>query len=187
MGDLTGSSGVEPEEVHAVSKRNLGLTRANVLLFFVLLVFWFLFSGAIDIGRILVGVFLAGGLTILWQLAMHSIVARQKPLGARGTLNLLRFLARMHWEVFVANLKMLAFTWRPRLALHPEFVTLELRVENPVLRVLIANAITMTPGTLSVLLEEKRLLVHCIDRSLAVDLPQSPLVVSIERVEGGDS
>ncbi len=167
-------------------RRATKITPLSVVLFFVLLVFWFLLTGVIDLGRVLVGIALAGGLTMLWQGTMQSKIPA-RGLSVRGRLRLAHFFVRLPWEILVANLKMMTLIWRPRSVVHPEFVKIEPRIESRVLRVLLANAITMTPGTLAILIDEKSLLIHCVDESLALGIKDSPLIRLLERVEEVES
>lgn len=51
-------------------------------------------------------------------------------------------------------------------------------------RVLLANSITLTPGTITLELAGKRLIVHCLDRADAQDLPDADMEARIERLEG---
>ena len=51
-------------------------------------------------------------------------------------------------------------------------------------RVILANSITLTPGTITVSLTEQELLVHCLDKSLAEGMEDSEFVRLLEAMEG---
>ena len=59
------------------------------------------------------------------------------------------------------------------------------RVRTETGRVLLANAITMTPGTITGSLKDGEYLVHCLDRSMAEGLDESVFVEKLERWEEG--
>lgn len=59
------------------------------------------------------------------------------------------------------------------------------RVKTETGRVLLANAITMTPGTITGSLKDGEYLVHCLDRSMAEGLDESVFVEKLERWEEG--
>ena len=51
-------------------------------------------------------------------------------------------------------------------------------------RVMLANSITLTPGTITVSLTDQELLVHCLDKSLAEGMEDSEFVKLLEKLEG---
>ena len=50
--------------------------------------------------------------------------------------------------------------------------------------VMLANSITLTPGTITVSLADQELLVHCLDKSLAEGMEDSDFVRMLENLEG---
>ena len=52
-----------------------------------------------------------------------------------------------------------------------------------VARVLLANSITLTPGTITVTLEGDELTVHCLDKTLAEGLSDGIFVRELEKLE----
>ena len=48
---------------------------------------------------------------------------------------------------------------------------------------MLANAITLTPGTITVSLEDNRYTVHCLDESMAEGMNESVFVDYIEKLE----
>jgi multicomponent Na+:H+ antiporter subunit E len=188
--EMTSPTDKNPREGNATAeggRRRSRVTVSDVIVFLFLLVLWHLLSGAIDVGRAAAGIVLAAGLTAFWKMSIQPATPDSAPLGARGLYRLLLFLGRLHWEVLLANIKMMGFIWRFWIPLKPKLFTIDVRVQSPALRVLLANAITMTPGTLAVELTEDQLLIHCVDESLSVGMAESALVKSLERVEGIES
>ena len=50
-------------------------------------------------------------------------------------------------------------------------------------RILLANSITLTPGTITVLLEGNEYVVHCLDKELAAELDRSVFVTLLKKLE----
>ena len=50
-------------------------------------------------------------------------------------------------------------------------------------KVLLANSITLTPGTITVSVEDNRFCVHCLDRELAEGLEDSAFVELLKEIE----
>lgn len=69
------------------------------------------------------------------------------------------------WEVIRSTVNLAMLVLRPRILLHPHFVEVPLELEGQFPRFFFACLVSMTPGSLSVSLDEKRgiLLVHLLD------------------------
>ena len=57
--------------------------------------------------------------------------------------------------------------------MEPVLVTFRTSLKTEMARVILANSITLTPGTITVSIEEDELMVHCLDKSLADGLKDS--------------
>ena len=53
-------------------------------------------------------------------------------------------------------------------------------------RIMLANCITLTPGTITVSLEENEYVVHCLDKSLAEGINSSIFVTLLKELERMD-
>ena len=62
-------------------------------------------------------------------------------------------------------------------------VSFDVDIEAEVLRVLLANSITMTPGTITVSLEGGHYTVHALDESFAVDIDKSIFVEKLIKAD----
>lgn len=85
---------------------------------------------------------------------------------------LLRLVPVVLWDIVMANLSV---AWivlsRPSSRLLPAFLTIPLELRDPYGQVLLASIVTLTPGTVSVLLSEDRktLYVHALDTDDAAE------------------
>jgi len=80
-----------------------------------------------------------------------------------------RFWAWLLIEIVKANLSVAAVVLRPRKSISPTIV--EIRSESgPIGQTLLANAITLTPGTVTLDVDDGRLRVHCLTRTAAEGL-----------------
>jgi multicomponent Na+:H+ antiporter subunit E len=57
------------------------------------------------------------------------------------------------------------------------------RLKTETARVILANSITLTPGTITVSLTDDHLLVHCLDKSLAEGMEDSVFVRLLQKME----
>lgn len=80
-------------------------------------------------------------------------------------LHALVFVFLYLWEIVLSTFRIALLLLRPRLQLQSRFVEVPLELQGPLARFLYACLISMTPGSMSVALDNERdiLLVHLID------------------------
>jgi multicomponent K+:H+ antiporter subunit E len=78
------------------------------------------------------------------------------------------------WDIVVSNLTVAKIVLDPRSNPQPAWVDVPLDAEHPTAVTLLASIITMTPGTLSCVIDEQRrsILVHALDCSDAAEMAQ---------------
>ncbi len=89
---------------------------------------------------------------------------------AHMNLLLLRFWLFLAREVIVANIDVIKRIFRPGKNISPQLFELPLTLKTDLSRVIYANAITMTPGTVSTNLDKKTVTVHALSIEAAQDL-----------------
>lgn len=92
--------------------------------------------------------------------------------------HLLRFLAIFLHALVRANFDMARRVISPRLPIDPALVSVESQLQSPLGRLLLANAITLTPGTLTVDVEGQQLQVHWIDSHGTTDLATATAAIA---------
>jgi len=108
-------------------------------------------------------------------------------LSAASPIHLVLYLASFLAALLRANLDMARRVLSPSLPLRPAVVDVKTRLQSPLGRMLLANSITLTPGTLSVDIIGDRILVHWIDSGPGEDLERATRAISesFERHIGG--
>ncbi len=136
--------------------------RASHLLFFVIaFALFLLLSGSVDGAHLVAGVFVAAMASILFGggLSVHP----RRVLDPRRWGYFVVWVGVFLWECIKANFDVAYRVLHPTLPIHPGIVRIDTQLENPTARALLANAVTMTPGTLSVDLVGDTLYVHWIN------------------------
>ncbi len=87
----------------------------------------------------------------------------------RRWLGFLAFLPIFLWALIKANLHIAYLVLHPSLPIHPSIRRVKSSLKGPLARSMLANAITLTPGTLTVEMEGEDLYVHCVDARFADD------------------
>jgi multicomponent Na+:H+ antiporter subunit E len=76
-----------------------------------------------------------------------------------------------------------AIVLNPRMPIEPNLVELEVDIEKVTDRVLLANSITLTPGTLTIMAEDNKFLVHALTFKSGDGLRNWPLIRKIREME----
>jgi multicomponent Na+:H+ antiporter subunit E len=132
-------------------------------LFFVLLLIWMLMSGSLQLAE-----WVVGALAALLVVALSRRSGGAEPpalifsIGAGAAL--LHYLWIFLRALIRANLDMARRVLSPSLPIDPVVVEVHTHLDSSLGRLLLANSITLTPGTLTVDIEGERLRVHWIDR-----------------------
>ena len=99
----------------------------------------------------------------------------------------LRFVAYwplMAWEIVVANFHVARLILDPRLPIDPCLVEFESPLQTESANALLAQSITLTPGTITVDMSRHRLLVHCLSRGSRQGLADAVLMRRVAKVFG---
>lgn len=144
---------------------------------------WIIFNGRITLEIALFGVAIACAMfAFICAFMGHSIprewdIYRRIPLFCRYIWALLR-------EILQANLCVCRMILTRREIPEPVLVKVHADLKTQTARVILANSITLTPGTITVSLTEEELLVHCLDKSLAQGMEDSVFVKLLQKLEG---
>ncbi|RKE85617.1 Na+/H+ antiporter subunit E [Rhizobium sp. AG855] len=125
----------------------------------VMAVVWAIVSGSFSLHNLLFGFALS--LLTLWLLRGH----RPGSGGTSRTLRILSLLRLFLVELAKSAWRVATMALQPKLALHPGIFAYPLQVKGDFQISLLANLITLTPGTLSVDVSEDRgtLFIHAVD------------------------
>lgn len=129
---------------------------------------WLLLAGNLDTAEVIAGAVVSLLVTLLSgrHLAVYDGI-RYTP---SAVLHLLMFLLVFLRALVHANLDVARRVLSPSLPIRPAVVEVETRLQSVLGRLLLTNAITLTPGTLSIDVIGNRITVHWIDCPPGLDL-----------------
>lgn len=156
------------------------LKRVMTPLFVTLLFFWVLLNGSLSLATLLTGVIVAGVISVFFagSLSVLSGVA----LTPSGIGNALLFVGYFLKELFKANIAMARLVVDPALPIDPAIVKVRTRLTHPVGRLLLANAITLTPGTLTCEIKGDHLYIHwVVAKGTDIETATQEIVSGFER------
>ena len=138
-------------------------------MFFLLFLTWILLNGRVNIEVVLTGAAVSAALTWLARKTLHL-----RPWGVR----------RLIWRLPRVFLRRV-LSPRKRQG-GGQLVWYDCGLEEMGTRLVLANSITLTPGTITVGLKGKRICVYALDGEFSKDLPQSGFSKRLKRWEEGD-
>ncbi len=89
-------------------------------------------------------------------------------------------------EIVLSNFNVMRFILSPRYEVEPQLVYFKTKLTNEIDRAVLANSITLTPGTITVSAEENLMCVHCLDKSLGEGLENSDFEQKLLELEAMD-
>lgn len=120
---------------------------------------WWLLSG--QTAPLLLGLGLASVLAVTALARRMTLIDHEShPIHLSG--GLARYWLQLLREILVSNLDVARRIVAPRLAIAPHFLRVRTRQPTDLGKVILANSITLTPGTVTVDLEGDQLLVHAL-------------------------
>ena len=143
--------------------RKGGQVKRFLSLFLVVLFFWFLFTGSFDRGEIITGAVLSLLITLATKnYYRFNILRLDLPL--RIFKFLFVYLPRLIVEMVKANIHMAAIVLNPKLPLDADIIENKTSLTGDISRLVLANSITLTPGTLTLDVIEDAVVIHTVDR-----------------------
>ena len=151
-----------------------------------LFLLWLVFNERLTLDVIVAGVIVVALLSYLlkkvglWSMQKDMQVVSRIPA-------MIGFVLRLIYEVFKANIHMVALVLspNPNERIKPKILKHKNPIKTEAGRVALANSITLTPGTVTVDVGDDYVYVHAIDEYAEEGLANSVLEKKIERMEEG--
>jgi len=150
-----------------------------LLLFFLA---WIVFNGRVTLEIVLFGIAIS--------LAVFAFVCRFMDFSVEREW---KFYRRLPWfaryvfvlirEIITANLVVCRMILTRREVMEPVIVRVHADLKTETARVILANSITLTPGTITVSMTGQELLVHCLDKQLSQGMEDSVFVKLLQKME----
>ena len=150
------------------------------MLFLTLAAFWLAISGHYTTFMITLGV-ISIFFVILIAHRMDVIDHEAQPLHL--TLKLPAYYAWLVKEIVLANLVVVKHIWLGNKSISPVFATITSSQKTEIGKVIYANSITLTPGTVTVNLEGDKFLVHALLRESIDDLETGEMDRRVSQLE----
>lgn len=151
-------------------------------MYIVLFLLWIIFNGKFTVEIAVFGAVISGA--IEWFMIRYL---NYKP---KISLEIFKTLYRVVQYVFVlvaeiakANIQVIRMILNLKAEVEPQIIHFKTNLKSDVLKTALANSITLTPGTITVKLEEDQYTVLCLDKEFAEGIEDSVFVKMLEKME----
>ncbi len=149
----------------------------KLIILIFLVIFWYAFSGEVKPFFIWAGVFSC-------LFALFVAVKLGLPRKLVHNHKIFNYILWLFGQVIISGLHVSKLVWSRKLNISPEFLILKTESEKEVFYAMYANSITMTPGTVTLLIDEKNKLIHAhaITKYTAEDVKSGVMAKKVEEV-----
>jgi multicomponent Na+:H+ antiporter subunit E len=163
----------------------LKVFKNQILLFVLLLAFWLIIVPSVNLVQIIVGSIVALAIT-LYSLDA-AIVSKPFNVNLLYIFKFIRFSLVLLVEIVKSNIEVAKIILSLKLKIKPQFIKINNPIKTDFNRVIYGNAITLTPGTITVELEKDYIIIHALTSSGASDEEGGVLGRAAKRLEDKDN
>ena len=143
---------------------------------------WIIFNGNITLEIFIFGVVIAAAMfAFMCKFMGYSI---KKEINVyKKTIWTLAYIALLIREIVKANLAIIPKILTVEEEMEPIIVKFKTSLKTDFTKMLLANSITLTPGTITVALEDDEYTIHCLDVTLAEGLENSDFEKALKKLD----
>lgn len=151
-------------------------------MYLLFLLAWIIFNGNITLEILIFGVVIAA--VMLAFMCKFMDYSLKKELNVyKKSIYFLAYIALLIREIVKANLEIIPRILTVEEEMDPVIVKFRTSLKSDFTRMLLANSITLTPGTITVSLEDDEYTIHCLDTSLAEGLEGSDFEKALKKLD----
>lgn len=154
---------------------------SRLMVFIIGISVWLLLTWKLEAASVLIGVLISAAASLLFGELLT--VYPWKALKPSRYFWFLYYVPLFLWEMVKANLDVAYRVMHPRLPINPGLVKIKTNLKSEVSKTVLANSITLTPGTMTVDMVGDELYVHWIDvREMDVEKATEAIAGRFERI-----
>ena len=153
----------------------------QLAIFFVLMIIWILINNSLDLEILGVGFILSLSLAFIFGRRTH--VLDEFKFTPKAFFYTGVYLLVFFWDLIKSNLDVALRVLKPSLPINPGIVKTKTVLKSKMARMILTNSITLTPGTLTVDIEDDILYIHWIDvESEDIEVATDKIVKKFEKI-----
>ena len=152
-------------------------------MYFLLFGFWVLLNGQWTAEIAIVGLIVCAALYAFMCAFMGYSPKREWQI-ARRIPRIAGYFVYLVGEVFKSSFAVMKLIWSPTMVIEPEVTSFHTKLRTDAGKVVLANSITMTPGTITIDVQEDEFLIHCLDASFDMGRDGFDMEDRVMKLEG---
>lgn len=153
------------------------------LLFFLL---WLIFNGNITLEIILFGLVISG-LMYAFICKFMDYSFKKDIMVIKKAGYIVQYIGILLFEIVKANVSVTKLIISSKYIIEPAIVSFHTTLKSKTARVVLANSITLTPGTITISVEDDKMVIHCLDKEFGQGLSGCLFERLLEKLERTDS
>ena len=152
-------------------------------MYLLLFLFWLILMGRVTTEIVIFGI----GLTVLTGIMMYVLFGYTPKKEIRYLIRVPLFVVYIFVlirEIIIANINVMQVITNKEIKIEPTLVTFQSGLKTSFGKFMLANSITLTPGTISVNVKGDVFTVHCLSTAFLDVSENSPFITYIKRLEG---
>lgn len=144
-------------------------------MFLIFLILWIIFNANFTLEILIIGLIVSA--------AVFAFVCKFMDYSIKKEINFykktgvfIKYVMHLIIEVVKANMAVVKLILTQKEEVSPVLVEFDEDIESAVARTLLANSITITPGTITANLDDKHYVVHCLDEDFADGIEENVFV-----------
>ena len=158
--------------------------REAFAMFFLLFGFWIMLNGRWTTEIAIIGVVICA-LLYAFLVAFMDYSPRKEWAVTKRFGKIVGYGVYLVGEVFKSAFAVIRLIWSPKMETEPRLSSFRTRLRTDAGKVVLANSITLTPGTITVDVRKDKFLIHCLDQEFDVGQEGFDMEERVMKVEGG--
>lgn len=154
-------------------------------MYLIFLAAWIIFNGALTLEILIFGIVIAA-LVFVFMCKFMDYSLKKELYVYKKSISFLAYCFILIREIVKANLAIIPRILTVEEEMEPIIVKFRTKLKTDFTRMLLANSITLTPGTITIELEGDEYTIHCLDTSLAEGLEDSDIERILMKLEVED-
>lgn len=152
------------------------------MLFLLLFVFWIILNGNVTGEIVLFGLAIS---LVVYKFTYKStrLTSSLERKAVSKLISIIEYLAILVFEVYKANVEIIKQVLSPNPEIKPALKYFRADLKSRISLVALANSITLTPGTITVTMNEDELLIHALKEEYLDGIEESIFVEKLKKLE----
>lgn len=146
----------------------------------ILALFWILLSGHTSILLLTLG--LVSVILVIWMVSRMDRNDKA-PVLMLFNIELFFYFGWLIWQVIISNIDVVRRIWEPSLSINPACRKIKVSINDPLIKTIYANSITLTPGTVTIEVGDDYFIVQALNVESLDDLEKGEMEKRLKRLE----